>query len=74
MFDGAGWADAPGVCRCVRTIENFSRIRKVVARASGMDLASSLKRNTFSTLGVRPVGGPGSCFLYLYCYEVVSLL
>ena len=32
----------------------------VVARASGMDLASSLKRNTFLTLGVRPVGGPGS--------------
>ena len=30
------------------------------ARASGMDLASSLKRNTFLTLGVRPVGGPGS--------------
>ena len=32
----------------------------VVARASGMDLASSLKRNTFLTLGVRPAGGPGS--------------
>ena len=32
----------------------------MVARASGMDLASSLKRNTFLTLGVRPVGGPGS--------------
>ena len=32
----------------------------VVARASGMDLASILKRNTFLTLGVRPVGGPGS--------------
>ena len=32
----------------------------VVARASGMDLASSLKQNTFLTLGVRPVGGPGS--------------
>ena len=29
----------------------------VVARASGMDLASSLKRNTFLTLGVRPAGG-----------------
>ena len=30
------------------------------ARASGTDLASSLKRNTFLTLGVRPVGrGPG---------------
>ena len=27
------------------------------ARASGMDLASSLKRNTFLTLGVRPMGG-----------------
>ena len=33
--------------RCARSIENFSRIRKVVARASGMDLASILKRNTF---------------------------
>ena len=32
----------------------------VVARASGMDLASILKRNTFLTLEVRPVGGPGS--------------
>ena len=29
------------------------------ARASGTDLASSLKRNTFLTLGVRPAGGPG---------------
>ena len=75
MFEGAGWADAPGFCRCARTIENFSRLRKVVARASGMDLASSLKRNTFLTLEVRPVGGPGSGrFLYLYCYEVVNVL
>ena len=32
----------------------------VVARASGMDLASILRQNTFLTLGVRPVGGPGS--------------
>ena len=32
----------------------------VVARASGTDLASSLKRNTFWTLEVRPVGGSGS--------------
>ena len=32
----------------------------VVARASGMDLASILKRNTFLTLEVRPAGGPGS--------------
>ena len=30
------------------------------ARASGTDLASSLKRNTFLTLEVRPAGGPGS--------------
>ena len=28
------------------------------ARASGTDLASSLKRNTFLTLGMRPAGGP----------------
>ena len=32
----------------------------VVARASGMDLASILRQNTFLTLGVRPAGGPGS--------------
>ena len=32
----------------------------VVARASGMDLASSLKHNTFLTLEVHPVGGLGS--------------
>ena len=56
--EGAGWADAPGFCRCARSIENFCRIK--IARASGMDLASILKRNTFLTLGVRPVGGPGS--------------
>ena len=30
----------------------------VVARASGMDLASILRQNTFLTLGVRPTGGP----------------
>ena len=53
MPEGAGWADAPGVYRCARTIENISRIKMVVARASGMDLASSLKQNTFWTLGVR---------------------
>ncbi len=32
----------------------------VVARASGMDLASILKRNTFLTLEVHPARGPGS--------------
>ena len=32
----------------------------VVARASGTDLASSLKQNTFLTLEVRPAGGPAS--------------
>ena len=58
MSEGAGWADAPGFCRCARSIENFCRIKMVVARASGMDLASILKRNTFLTLGVRPAGGP----------------
>ena len=52
----AGWgARATVPRRCARTIENISRIRMVVARASGTDLASSLKRNTFLTLGVRPV-------------------
>ena len=29
----------------------------VVSRASGVDLASSLKQNTFLTLGWRPAGG-----------------
>ena len=43
---------------CARTIENISRIKMVVARASGTDLASSLKQNTFLTLGVCPAGGP----------------
>ena len=56
MSEGAGWADAPGLCRCARSIENFCRIKMVVARASGMDLASILKRNTFLTLEVRPAG------------------
>ena len=47
---GAGyrWASA---------IDLIYRIKKVVARASGTDLASSLKQNTFLTLGVRPAGG-----------------
>ena len=34
---------------CVRTIENISRIRMDVARASGTDLASSLRPNTWNT-------------------------
>ena len=50
----------PFFYRCARSIENFCRIKMVVARASGMDLASILKRNTFLTLEVRPAGGPGS--------------
>ena len=32
---------------CARTIENISRIRMDAARASGTDLASSLRQNTF---------------------------
>merc|ERR1739841_388265 len=55
---GVGRAHAPGFRRCARTIEYFNRIKMVVARASGTDLASSLKQNTFLTLGVRPAGGP----------------
>ena len=51
-----GGADAPGFCRCARSIENFRRIKVSAAGASGTDLASSLKRNTFLTLGVRPAG------------------
>ena len=58
---GRSWGAkrCPGY-RCARSIENFCRIKMVVARASGMDLASILKRNTFLTLEVRPAGGPGS--------------
>ena len=51
-----GGADAPGFCQCARSIENFRRIKMSAARASGMDLASSLRQNTFLTLEVRPVG------------------
>ena len=58
VSEGAGWGHTPGFRGCAKTIENISRIRMVVARASGADLASSLKQNTFLTLGVRPVGGP----------------
>ena len=47
MSEGAGWADAPGFCRCARSIENFSKIKMVVARASVTDLASSLRRDNF---------------------------
>ena len=63
-FSGVGYrvflGGTPFFYRCARSIENFCRIKMVVARASGMDLASILKRNTFLTLGVRPAGGPGS--------------
>ena len=55
------WGGTPFLYRCARSIENFSRIRNVVARASGMDLASSLRQNTFLTKKSRmSVGGPGS--------------
>ena len=32
---------------CARTIDNISRIQMDVPRASGTDLASSLRQNTF---------------------------
>ena len=38
-----------GIHRCVKTIENISRIRMVVARASATLMASSLKQNKFWT-------------------------
>ena len=38
---------------CARTIENISRIRMDVARASGTDLASSLRQNTVSIEKIR---------------------
>ena len=47
VSERVGRAHAPEFNRCAKTIENISRIRNVVARASGMDLASILKRNTF---------------------------
>ena len=63
-FSGVGCrvflGGTPVFYRCARSIENFCRIKMVVARASGMDLASSLRQNTFLTLEVRPAGGPGS--------------
>ena len=40
-------AGYPLFYRCARSIENLRRIKMVVARASGTDLASSLKQNTF---------------------------
>ena len=51
-----GGADpySPGFHRCAKTIENISRIRMVVARASGTLMASSLKQNKFLTLKLHP--------------------
>ena len=66
-FEARYFLEGIWCCGGFRWIENISRIKMVVARASGMDLASILKRNTFLTLGVRPVGvrGPrGTCLLY----------
>ena len=44
--------------RCAKTIENISRIRMVVARASGTLMASSLKQNTFFDFKVVPGPNP----------------
>ena len=55
--------------RCAKTIENISRIRMVVARASGTLMASSLKPNKFLTLELHPGGlvhGSGAPF---WCAE-----
>ena len=55
-----GGPGRPEGCRlsmCYRTIEIINRMKLVVARASGTDLASSLKQNTFLILEVRPAGG-----------------
>ena len=41
---------------CARTIENISRIKMVVARASGPLTESSLTLNKFSTLAFFPRG------------------
>ena len=40
--------------RCAKTIENISRIKMVVARASGTLMASSLKQNKSLTLELGP--------------------
>ena len=41
------WEVFFGACGGSRWIENFSRIRMELTRASGTDLASSLRRDTF---------------------------
>ena len=43
--------------KCVTPKKIGSRIRMVVARASGTLIAPSLKQNTFLTLELRPAGG-----------------
>ena len=55
---GVGRAHTPGFHRCAKTIENISRIRMVVSRASGTLIASSLKQNTFLTLKLCPAAPP----------------
>ena len=53
---GFSGGDTPVFYRCARSIENFCKIKMVVARASGMDLASILSQNTFLTLECAPRG------------------
>ena len=54
----SGRTHTPRFHRRAKTIENISRIRMVVARASGTLIASSLKQNTFLTLKLCPAGPP----------------
>ena len=51
-------------CACFLAfpVENISRMRMVVSRASGTLMASSLKQNTFSTLEEHPGGKLGMLF------------
>ena len=47
--ESAGGRPCECRCRCAKTIENISRIKMVVARASGTVMASSLKQNKYWT-------------------------
>ena len=75
---GAGEArdlpDTRRARRCAKTIENISRIRMVVARASGTLMASSLKQNELLTLGWHPGGLVCGSGARLWCAGLVHHL
>ena len=45
--ESAGGRSCGHSCRCAKTIEDFSRVKMVAARASGTLMASRLKQNKF---------------------------